>query len=155
MRAGARGRYNDIGTRSSSVAASDFPTCGARCNGATYTIPLAYAGAGPFLATSVSPGADIWLIGYASYDYRQYTNNAEITGVPESTKRRIDERTTLEASVDLPVAFDGHLRLVPTYTFLLSRSNVAVDSTDPYYRFDYDNRNFTQHLVELSLEARF
>lgn len=155
LRAGIRGRYNDIGTRSTLVAASDFQTCGARCNGATYVIPLAYAGTGPFVTASASPGADIWLIGYASYDYRRYTADSEITGVTESSKRRIDHRTTLEVSVDVPLAFNGHLRVVPSYTFLLSRSNVALDSTDPAHRFDYDNRDFTQHLVELSLEARF
>ena len=134
---------------------SDFPTCGARCNGATYLIPLAYAGTGPFLAASVSPGSDVWLLGYASFDYRRYTDTSQITGIPESTKRRVDNRTTLEASLDIPLALDGHVRVIPTYTLLLSRSNIALDPRDPYYRFDYDNRSFTQQLIELSLEARF
>jgi tetratricopeptide (TPR) repeat protein len=155
VRGGARARLNDIGTRTLAVVASDFPSCGARCNGATYLIPLAYAGTGPFLAASVSPGSDVWLHGYASFDYRRYTESSQITGVPESAKRRVDNRTTLEASLDIPLAFDGHLRAIPTYTFLLSRSNIALNPTDPYYRFDYDNRSFTQQLVELSLEARF
>jgi hypothetical protein len=41
-----------------------------------------------------------------------------------------------------------------SYEALISSSNVAFDANDPQHRFDYGDRNFVEHLVELGLELR-
>jgi hypothetical protein len=37
----------------------------------------------------------------------------------------------------------------------ISSSNVAFDANDAAHALDYDDRNFVQHVLELSLAAQF
>jgi tetratricopeptide (TPR) repeat protein len=155
LRLGVASRYNGIGTRVSPVDATVLSACAGLCDGASYRVPLGYAGGGPLVSASVKPVDWLRLRGYAELELRQYLDESRIAGVPASRKTRADTRWTGTLRGEFQLDSGGHVRLSPSYTLIANESNVSYDPSDPDHRFDYDDRSFVQHLVELDLEMSF
>jgi Flp pilus assembly protein TadD len=155
FRLGLRGRHLSIGTRTTTVDATFMPACTGLCDGAEYFIPLSYSGFGPIASTRVEIVSSLHLVGMTQLDWRRYRDESYISAIAQSRKRRQDLRWS--AGVDLQWALDEdeHLLIVPSYAVLLSSSNVAQSSSDPQHAFDYDDRSFTQHFVEVGVELSF
>ena len=45
--------------------------------------------------------------------------------------------------------------VVMSYDVISSDSNMAHDPNDPDHAYDYDDRSYVQHLVEVGLEVHF
>jgi Flp pilus assembly protein TadD len=155
FRLGLRGRHLAIGTRTTTVDATFMPACTGLCDGAEYFIPLSYSGFGPIASTRIEIVSSLHLVGMTQLDWRRYRDESYISGIDQSRKRRQDLRWS--AGVDLQWALDEgeHFLIVPSYAVLLSSSNVAQSSSDSQHAFDYDDRSFTQHFVELGVELSF
>jgi tetratricopeptide (TPR) repeat protein len=155
LRLGAVGRYNGIGTRVSSVDATVIPACAGLCDGADYLVPLGYASGGPLVSASLKPVDWLRLRGYAALELRQYLDDSRIVGVGASRKTRADTRWTGTLRGEFQLDSGGHVRVAPSYTLIANESNVSYDASDPEHQFDYDDRSFVQHLLELDLEMSF
>lgn len=155
LRLGLRGRIHSMGTRSTLVDATVISACTNLCDGAEYRIPLSYMGVGPVVWTRLTIVDSLHLAVMNQLDWRRYRDESYIVGLDPSRKRRVDLRYSL--GIDLQWALDEgeHLMVVPSYALLVSSSNVAQTVTDPTHQYDYDDRRFTQHFVELGLEASF
>lgn len=155
LRLGIRGRMHSMGTRSTLVDATVISACANFCDGAEYRIPLSYTALGPVAWTRLTIADSLHLAIWNQLDWRRYRDESYIVGLDPSRKRRVDWRYSL--GVDLQWALDEgeHLMIVPSYALLVSSSNVAQTATDPTHQYDYDDRRFTQHFVELGLEASF
>jgi Flp pilus assembly protein TadD len=155
LRLGLRGRIHSMGTRSTLVDATVISACTNLCEGAEYRIPLSYTGVGPVVWTRLTIAHPLHLAVINQLDWRQYRSESYIVGLDPSRKRRVDLRYSL--GVDLQWALDDgeHLMIVPSYALLVSSSNVAQSVSDPEHQYDYDDRRFTQHFIELGLEAAF
>ncbi|HTV17331.1 MAG TPA: hypothetical protein VMG12_01630, partial [Polyangiaceae bacterium] len=71
-------------------------------------------------------------------------------------KTRVDDRYTFAARARQRIGTAPELGVFLDYTLRLSRSNVAYDPNGGReHAFDYDDRNFTQHILELGADARF
>jgi hypothetical protein len=88
-------------------------------------------------------------------DWRQYRDDSYIVGVEASRKRRRDQRYDFGADLRWSLDEHEHFVLTPSYALLVSKSNVAQSTTDHEHWFDYDDRAFTQHFLELGVEASF
>jgi tetratricopeptide (TPR) repeat protein len=159
--AGVGYRYNGIGTQLISVDPLRFPLCNRLCAGARFELPLGYSG--PFALVDadfdVTPG--LQLVASARYEHRVYLAQNRIDGplLPErlralSEKTRVDDRVALGARARQRFGAAPELGVFVDYTLRLSRSNVAY-ARDVDHAFDYDDRNFTQHIVEVGADARF
>jgi Tfp pilus assembly protein PilF len=155
FRLGMRARHLSIGTRTTTVDAAAIPACTNVCDGADYLIPLSYTGVGPIASARVTLLDSLYLATVLQYDWRRYSDESYIVGVDASRKRRVDQRYTV--GVDLQWALDSaeHFMVVPSYALLVSSSNVAQSSTVPSHSYDYDDRSFVQHFIELGVEASF
>jgi Flp pilus assembly protein TadD len=155
IRIGLRGRLLSIGTRTTVVDAAYLPACAGICDGSSYQIPLSYTGFGPTASARVDLGEPLRLVASTQLDWRRYRDESYIEGLERSRKRREDLRWS--GALSLEFAFDEqeHLMLVPSYAVLVSSSNMAQSSTDMNHAFDYDDRTFVQHLLEIGIEASF
>lgn len=170
---GARLRAVQAGTVVRTIAAADYPACdalvsgagaaGSTCEGALYRIPLSYLMPGGLLDVTWSPGLR-WSFGLSGgVEGRTYLDESGILAAGpgarqlwvQSSKTRRDLRVRGGAEVEVSLDRAGRLALSAEYALLASRSNVAYDPDDPDHAFDYDDRQFVQHLVEAGLEARF
>jgi tetratricopeptide (TPR) repeat protein len=154
-------RYNGIGTQVVSVDPLRFSLCNRLCAGARFELPLGYSGPFAQLDADVDVTAKLSLIGFARYEHRAYLEQNRIDGplLPErlralSRKTRVDDRLALGARARQRFGAAPELGVFLDYTLRLSRSNVAY-ARDLEHAFDYDDRNFTQHIVELGADARF
>jgi hypothetical protein len=95
------------------------------------------------------------LRGYAALELRQYLDDSRIVGVGASRKTRADTRWTGTLRGEFQLDSGGHVRVAPSYTLIANESNVSYDASDPEHQFDYDDRSFVQHLLELDLEMSF
>jgi Flp pilus assembly protein TadD len=155
LRLGLRGRLMAIGTRTTVVEPAYLPACIALCAGSTYYIPLSYTGFGPAASARFDLASTVHLVGSTQLDWRRYRDESYIAGVAQSVKRREDLRWSAGIDLQLGLDRDEHFMIVPSYAILVSSSNVALSTTDPAHAFDYDDRSFTQHFVELGVEASF
>lgn len=155
FRLGLRGRHLTIGSRTSFVDASVMPACATLCDGADYFIPLSYSGFGPIASTRINVFSSLYVVGMTQLDWRRYRDESYIVGVAESRKRRQDLRWSAGLDVQWAVDEGEHLLIVPSYAILTSSSNIAQSTSDPAHAFDYDDRSFTQHFLELGLEGNF
>jgi len=170
---GARLRAVQAGTVVRTIAAADYPACdvlvsgagaaGSTCEGALYRIPLSYLMPGGLLDVTWSPGLR-WSFGLSGgLGGRVYLDESGILAAGPgarqlwvaSSKTRRDLRVRGGAEVEVSLDRGDHLALSAEYALLASRSNIAYDPGDPEHDFDYDDRQFVQHLVEGGLEARF
>ncbi len=170
---GARLRAVQAGTVVRTLTAVDFPACdvllsgvgavGSSCEGALYRIPLSHWAPGGLVDVTWSPGPR-WSFGLSGgVEGRAYLDASGILAAgpgarqlwAASRKTRRDLRGRGGAHVEVSLDRGDHLALSADYALLVSRSNVAHDPDDPEHAFDYDDRRFTQHLVEGGLEARF
>ena len=157
---GVRYRINGIGTQREEVAGSEFldrrgrPFDTPRFDDGTYVIPLAYT------APMVFANLDLdltsrWSLGLsAQLERRQYEgsyviNNATGDRDAETYKERRDTRLGFGASSEWALDKGAHWLLVATYDVLSSDSNMGEDT------YDYEDRNYMQHILELGLEAHF
>jgi Flp pilus assembly protein TadD len=155
LRLGWRGRHLAIGSRTTAVDAAYLPACTGLCDGATYYIPLSYSGFGPVASARLNLASTLHLVGSTQLDWRRYRDESYIAGVSQSRRRREDLRWSAGIDLQWGLDDDEHVMIVPSYAFLVSSSNVALSTTDPTHAFDYDDRSFTQHFIELGLEASF
>lgn len=152
LQIGARLRYNGIGTQSWSVDPALFPDC-TRCDVLRHQVPLGFWAP----QVSVEVGRDLlagWHVALSGrFEHRRYLEASFITGVPGSEKVRLDDRW--RAAVGTSYDMSSNVRLSIDSSLLISRSNMAFDPSDPEHRFDYDDRNFVQHVVELGASVVF
>jgi tetratricopeptide (TPR) repeat protein len=154
-------RYNAIGTERIGIDPARFPRCNQGCTGAGYLIPLGYVGpiAGAGVDVAVIPELELAVTG--KYEHRTYLDQSRINGpilpalVRElSEKTRVDDRYTLGARARYRIASAPEIGVFLDYALRISRSNVASNRADLEHAFDYDDRNFTQHILELGLDVR-
>jgi Flp pilus assembly protein TadD len=155
FRLGLRGRHLAIGSRTTTVDAAYLPACTGICDGAAYFIPLSYSGFGPVASARFDLASTVHLVGSSQLDWRRYRDESYIAGVAQSVKRREDLRFSAGLDLQLGLDKDEHFLIVPSYAILVSSSNIALSTTDPSHAFDYDDRSFTQHFVELGVELSF
>lgn len=154
-------RYNGIGTQVVGVDPLRYPLCNRLCAGARFELPLGYAGPFALVDADFDVTTSLQLVASARYEHRTYLRQNRIDGplLPErlraaSEKTRVDDRLSLGARARQRFGSAPELGLFLDYTLRLSRSNVAY-APDLEHAFDYDDRNFTQHIVELGADARF
>jgi tetratricopeptide (TPR) repeat protein len=153
-------RYNAIGTQVLDIAALQFPNC-VQCIDARYVIPLGYAGPSVAAALDYQLTAGLQLGATAKYEHRTYLEASHIEGPAlrgllraASEKIREDDRMTFGARARYRLDSAPDLGLYLDYALRVSRSNVAFGSGGPGNALDYDDRNFSQHVVELGLDVR-
>lgn len=154
-------RHNGIGTWSPALAEA-VPGCFSGCEDARYRIPLGYSGPLVEADASVALGPALELGASMRYEYRTFLDESGIQGadVPAfvqrlSSKTREDDLYTLGGRARYRLADRPELAAWLRYALRLSRSNVASGSSGIDHAFDYDDRNFNQHVVELGLDARY
>jgi tetratricopeptide (TPR) repeat protein len=126
----------------------------APCNNLAYALPLSYQGPSGRLAAAFDLLDQLSLGASAKVEYRRYLEPSFVRSLPTSRKTREDVRYRLRAYGELALDSDEHVSLLLSYEALISRSNIAFDANDPQHRYDYGDRNFVEHLVELGLELR-
>jgi tetratricopeptide (TPR) repeat protein len=152
-------RYNGIGTQLVDIDPAQFPRCNVACVGARYEIPLGYSG--PFVGAGADVAVGAFTLGLSGkYEHRTYLAQSRIDGpalpvlIAElSEKTRVDDRYTLAARARYQLGTEPAIGLFTDYTLRLSRSNIAF-RRDLEHAFDYDDRNFTQHVIELGVDFR-
>jgi hypothetical protein len=154
-------RYNAIGTQQIEVDPARYPRCNLACSGARYEIPLGYSGPIAGAEADVELGPALELAASLRYEHRTYLDASRIDGpvlpaiVREaSEKTREDDRYTLGARARYRLETQPELGIFLDYSLRISHSNVAYRPDDREHAFDYDDRNFTQHLVELGVDIR-
>jgi Flp pilus assembly protein TadD len=152
---GLHARLLTIGTRRINVDAALIPACINRCDGANYEIPLSYFGVGPVASARAHLVRSLSVVGVTQLDWRRYRDESYIVGIQASRKRRVDRRFNIAAELQWALDAREQVLLVPSYTLLVSGSNVAQTGGDPAHAFDYDDRRFIQHFVELGVEGSF
>lgn len=171
LTAGLRLRAVQAGVVERALTAEDFPVCGAVCDGASYEIPLSYLAPGGMVDVVWSVGPRLGLGASASMEWRQYLDESAIRlalggagagsggagggGRAEGAKTRHDLRVRPGVHAEVGLDRGDHVALMADYSLLVSESNVAYDPDDPEHAFDYDDRQFVQHVVEGGIEARF
>jgi tetratricopeptide (TPR) repeat protein len=135
---------------------SSFAECRGRapCNNLAYALPLSYQGPSGRLAATFDLLDQLSLGASAKVEYRRYLEPSFVRSLPASRKTREDVRYRLRAYGELALDSEEHVSLLLSYEALISRSNIAFDANDPEHRFDYGDRNFVEHLIELGLELR-
>ncbi len=170
---GARLRAVQAGTVVRTLTAADYPACdalvsgvgmaGSSCEGALYRIPLSYWAPGGLVDVTWAPGQR-WSFGLSGgVEGRVYLDPSGILASgpgarqlwAQSGKTRRDLRGRGGAHAEVSLDRADRLALSAEYVVLISHSNVAYDPNDPEHAFDYDDRQFVQHLIEGGLEARF
>jgi len=154
---GVRYRINDIGTQREDVTGGDFSSRGQGNSSAgatgsgTYVIPLAYTAPMVFANLDLDVTSRWSLGASAQLEHRSYEASyiEWDADLPDNRKERRDTRLGFGASSEWALDGDAHWLLVATYDVLSSDSNMGED---PY---DYEDRNYVQHIVELGLEAHF
>jgi Tfp pilus assembly protein PilF len=153
-------RRNALGAQQVGIAEDQFPRCNEACTDARYVIPLGYWGpmfgadAGLDLTAALELGVS------AKYEYRSYLDESRIEGpgLPVlvstlSEKVRVDDRYLLGAHARYQLSAAPDLGVSLDYSLRISRSNVAYERGDPEHAFDYDDRNFTQHVIALGFDV--
>jgi hypothetical protein len=155
-------RHVGIGTEYLPVDPQRFQRCMAACGNARYVIPLGYAGPLVGLDGSLDVSPALQLGAGVRYELRAYLDESRIEApfapsfVRElSEKTRVDDRYALLGRARYRFRSDPEIGLALEYSLRLSRSNVAYREGDLEHAFDYDDRNFDQHLVELSVDFRY
>jgi hypothetical protein len=161
-------RYNAIGTQLLDIDPAQYPGCTPACVGARYEIPLGYSGPMVGVDLDVDLTQRLQLAAAGKYEHRTYLAESRIDGpmLPAfvrqlSEKTRVDDRYTLSARARYRIGSEPEIGVFVDYTLRLSQSNVAFQRS-PLLRgqgnlehaFDYDDRNFTQHIIELGLDVR-
>lgn len=154
-------RRSGIGTWSLPIE-QPVPGCIVGCQLARYQIPLGYSGPILDADVNVALGPHLELGTWLKYEHRTYLDESRIEGedVPAfvqrlSRKRREDDRYTLGARARYRLGERPELGAWLQYALRVSRSNVAFGSAGLDHAFDYDDRNFNQHVIELGLDARY
>jgi hypothetical protein len=136
----------------------------------TYTIPLGYVSphAGIELDYAVTRSLSVGFFAQASY--RRYLADSfaepdvpDDDLPPEATRKlREDWLPKVGARGTWSLSSGSGLAIYIDYSLLLSRSNMAREEPyasppqrDPDQNFDYDNRNFDQHVGEAGLSFEF
>lgn len=158
-------RYNGIGTQFASVEPQRFPLCDRACTNARFELPLGYAGPIASLDADVALTPGLVLAASARYEHRTYLDENRIDGPAPmgfglirslTEKTRVDDRYTLAARARQRLGTAPELGVFLDYALRISRSNVAYDPNGGReHAFDFDDRNFMQHIVELGADARF
>jgi Tfp pilus assembly protein PilF len=159
--AGAGFRYNAIGAGEVALRQELVLGCGPLCDGLVYRVPFGYLG--PWL--DLRFGYDLTRALHAEanfrFEYRHYDDQSFITlsdGPPQlaiNPKTRHDLRIRPGARLELQLDAARRWQLAADYSVWISRSNVAFAEGDPEHALDYDDRNFVQHVIALSLGAQF
>jgi tetratricopeptide (TPR) repeat protein len=155
-------RYNGIGTQLASVDPARYPLlCNRLCNGARFELPLGYHGPIAQLDADFDVTPALQLAASARYEHRTYLEPNRIDGpllpvrlIALSEKTRVDDRIALGARARQRFGAAPELGVFLDYTLRLSLSNVDY-AQNRDNAFDYDDRNFTQHIVELGADVRF
>jgi hypothetical protein len=154
-------RYNAIGANEVALREELLLGCGSLCDGLVYRIPFGYLGPWADLQLSYDVTHALRVEGNFRFEYRHYTDQSFITlanARPEITinpKTRRDLRYRPGARVELDLDSERHWQVALDYFAWISTSNVAFSANDPEHALDYDDRNFVQHVLELSLAAQF
>jgi tetratricopeptide (TPR) repeat protein len=153
-------RHNALGNQRVGISEQQFPRCNAACNGARYVIPLGYWGPTLGLDAGMDVTAALELGVSAKYEYRTYLEASRIEGpgLPVLVRRlsekvRADDRYLLGAHARYQLSTAADLGLSLDYSLRISRSNVAYERSDPEHAFDYDDRNFTQHVIAFGFDV--
>ena len=154
-------RHSGIGTWSLPIA-QPLPGCLAGCQLARYQIPLGYSGPIFDADVNVALGPALELGTWLKYEHRTFLDESRIEGadVPAlvrrlSRKRREDDRYAVGARARYRLGERPELGAWLQYALRVSRSNVAFGSAGLDHAFDYDDRNFSQHVIELGIDARY
>jgi hypothetical protein len=149
----ARLRYLRAGTQRLALDPSAVAVCDPDCT--EYSIPGSYVAPSLGLEAGFEVVERLRLSAGARGELRRYLEPAVITGFPETERLRRDARLRVRGGAELELDEAGTFRVSADYTFTTNHSNIAYDPDDPEHAFDYDDRNFDQHVVELGLAVMF
>lgn len=153
LTADARFRYLRAGTQHLALDPSAVAVCDPNCT--EYQIPGSYLAPSLGLEVGFEVVERLRLGAGARGELRRYLESAEITGFSETEQRRRDARIRLRGGAELELDEDGTYRVSADYTFTANHSNVAYDPDDPEHAYDYDDRNFDQHVIEVGVAVSF
>jgi Tfp pilus assembly protein PilF len=154
-------RFNEIGQDEVALRPELLSGCGALCDGLVYRVPFGYRGPWGDLRLGYQLTAALRVEGNLRVEYRRYTDQSFITlsgdapAIVLNPKTREDVRYRPGARVELDLDDQRRWQLASDYLVWISTSNVAFDANDVEHALDYDDRNFVQHVLELSLAAQF
>ena len=83
------------------------------------------------------------------YEYRNYDQASHIAapnGTPSYYRHRRDNRFELDIGMRHPIAYGFDVELA--YSFAVNVS--TIDNTRPSTPLDYDDKNYTKHVIELN-----
>ncbi|MEE2788025.1 MAG: hypothetical protein VX589_11850 [Myxococcota bacterium] len=151
----ARLRYRGAGQTAFQLLATDLVACDARCDGGSYTVTYAYVS--PDVGVSVQyagwgalrPQAAV-RAGYRYFLDPHYASDQTGESIEESNKNRMDWLV----SQSLGIRWQWATRWASTlrYTVTYNESNVDSSAAGAEHGWDYANRTYTQHALELELE---
>lgn len=148
-------RYNVAGTQMIQLEADAHAECAPGCEQQPYANPLSYWSPGGGALFAWNPVDALRLSSVARGEYRGYSEQSGIAGIPASQKARRDFRWYGRLGADLSLDEAGTWRLTLDHTVLASLSNMAFDPTDERHRFDYGDRRFVQQTTEIGVAASF
>lgn len=150
---GAGYRYSSRGGQEIAI---DQPDCQrGPCNNQAYVVPLGYHGPWARVGALVELFERLAIGANAKLEYRSYLDPNWVRGIPASRKTRADMRYRLRGYTELSLDSAEHLSVLASYEALISRSNIAYDPNSSEHRYDYGDRNFVQHVIDLALELRW
>ncbi len=162
------GGQNAMGVTAQYTTPEDFSLCsnilpfgqGPCRGGGLYRIPLGYSFLAGSLGASFEPTGRLSLSGSLKLEYRHYLEDSVLvlnpagpgpSGLGETTsyrRRRADLRRTLNLRSEWALDAKGRFWLVGGYSLLISSSNIAQGRGGLAHALDYDDRNFTQHVLD-------
>lgn len=137
-----------------------FPRCAssrivlqAVCDTLMFSVPLSYRAASITSDLSYPLSTSLVLEVGLGYQYRHYSDSSQLlmgragTTVPDSETQRRDHYWDGNLNAQWLPEFLAPWSVWAKFRSLIVLSNLKPDLLDPEHRFDYENRNYTQHRV--------
>lgn len=130
------------------------------CDTLRFDVPLSYRALSVHADTSYSLLPSILAVGNLGYQYRAYSEDAQLLAgdagvvIPNSETRRKDHRMDVGLGLNWLPQFLSPWSLTLSYRAKIVVSNLRPDLDDSEHRYDYEDRNYTQHRALLGVRLR-
>ncbi len=145
-------RWIDQGTEIVPIVDASGLPCGTACEGLAYTVPLSYVAPGANVSFGWDLVESLTFDTHASLELRRYLSDSNIAGVSGSQMQRTDLRFGAGAGLQWYLDEEARWSALLDYDWLGSAALTGGRGRNSY---DYDQRAFSQHLVEAGLEFRY
>lgn len=128
------------------------------CDNLSKIAPLSYAAPRLSVRGYVLPAGQLLLSAGGALEYRRYLDPSNVltqdgAALPRTETDRRDWMTDLEVGASLPLLPNEGLIAWSQYQLRINRSTQEPDPEDPEHRFDFEDRNFVQHLVQVGVRV--